>query len=206
MFKKVLLFFVGLLMIQFGVALFLELNLGSDPFTIFTQGVSGLLGLTPGAANRLLTAIIFFIILIIDRKNIHIGTFLSILCVGIILDGMIGLIAPLALSTYPISIKILLFIGACIIIGIGVPILKCAMLGVPPNDLIYFTAVDFLNKPYGRVRMLTDLLFAVVGIVLGGVMGIGTVLCILLLGPIVDFFFPKIEKFTDYFLVRNINS
>ena len=200
MFKKVLLFFVGLLMIQFGVALFLELNLGSDPFTIFTQGVSGLLGLTPGAANRLLTAFIFFIILIVDRKNIHIGTFLSILCVGLILDWMLLIVAPFELSTYPMSIKILLFIGACVIIGIGVPILKCAMLGVPPNDLVYFTVVDFLKKPYGKVRMLTDLLFAIAGIVLGGVMGIGTVLCILLLGPIVEFFFPKIEKYTSVFL------
>ena len=200
MFKKILLFFVGLLMIQFGVALFLELNLGSDPFTIFTQGVSGLLGLTPGAANRLLTALIFFIILMIDRKNIHIGTFLSILCVGLILDWMILIVEPFGLSTYPIGIKIILFIGACVIIGIGVPILKCAMLGVPPNDLVYFTVVDFLKQPYGKVRMLTDLLFAVVGITLGGVMGIGTLLCIFLLGPIVDFFFPKIEKCTSTFL------
>lgn len=200
MFKKILLFFIGLIMIQFGVAVFLELNLGSDPFTIFTQGVSGLLGLTPGEANRLLTAIIFFIILIIDRRNIHIGTFLSILCVGLILDGMIWMIEPLALGTYPIIIKVILFIGACIIIGIGVPILKCAMLGVPPNDLVYFTAVDFFSKSYGKVRMLTDLLFAIVGIVLGGVMGVGTVLCILLLGPIVEYFFPRIEKYTSVFL------
>ena len=83
MLKKLLLFFMGLFIIQFGVALFLELDLGSDPFTIFTQGMAGLLGITPGAANRLLTAVIFLIIFILDRKNIHIGTFLSILCVGV---------------------------------------------------------------------------------------------------------------------------
>lgn len=203
MLKKLLLFFMGLFIIQFGVALFLELNLGSDPFTIFTQGMAGLLGTTPGAANRLLTAVIFLIIFMLDRKNIHIGTFLSILCVGVVLDWMLLIVAPFQLSTYPLVIKIILFIIACIIIGIGVPILKCATLGVPPNDLIYFTVVDFLSKPYGKVRMVTDILFAIVGIMLGGVIGIGTLLCIFLLGPIVEFFFPRIERFTETFLAED---
>lgn len=200
MLKKLLLFFMGLFIIQLGVAIFLELNIGSDPFTIFTQGVAGLLGTTPGAANRILTTIIFFVILLTNRKNIHIGTFLSIVCVGVVLDWMLVLITSMQLSVYPLPIKVVLFMIACIIIGIGVPILKCATLGVPPNDLVYFTIMDVLDKPYGKIRMITDILFAVIGISLGGIMGIGTILCILLLGPIVQFFFPKIEKLTDQFL------
>lgn len=204
MLKKLLLFFMGLFIIQFGVALFLELNLGSDPFTIFTQGIAGLLGITPGAANRLLTGTIFLVIFMVDRKNIHIGTFLSILCVGVVLDEMLVLIAPFELSTYPLLIKIIMFVGACIIIGIGVPILKCGLLGVPPNDLIYFTVMDFWGKPYGKVRMMTDILFAIVGIAFGGVMGLGTLLCILLIGPIVQFFFPKIEKLSNAFLGEEV--
>lgn len=200
MFKKLLLFFMGLFIIQLGVAIFLELNIGSDPFTIFTQGVAGLLGTTPGAANRLLTTLIFLVILMTNRKNINMGTFLSIVCVGVVLDGMLVLITPIQLSAYPLLIKIVLFMLACIIIGIGVSILKCATLGVPPNDLVYFTMMDVLDKPYGKVRMITDILFAVIGISLGGIIGIGTILCILLLGPIVQFFLPKIEKLTNRFL------
>lgn len=74
---------------------------------------------------------------------------------------------------------------------------------MPPNDLVYFTVVDFLSKPYGKVRMVTDILFAIVGIMLGGVIGIGTLLCIFLLGPIVEFFFPRIERFTETFLAED---
>lgn len=200
MLKKLLLFFMGLFIIQIGVAMFLELNLGSDPFTIFTQGIAGLMGITPGAANRILTGIIFFIILMVSRKNIHIGTFLSIIGVGILLDCMLALIGPMQLSQYPLVMRILLFMVACIIIGIGIPVLKCGDLGVPPNDLIYFTVMDVLDKPYGKVRMAVDLLFAAGGIALGGVIGIGTILCILILGPIVQYFLPKIEKLSERFL------
>ncbi len=59
MLKKLLLFFMGLFIIQFGVALFLELNLGSDPFTIFTQGMAGLLGITPGATEQIINSYYF---------------------------------------------------------------------------------------------------------------------------------------------------
>lgn len=38
--KQMMVWFVGLIVIQVGVALFLSLNLGSDPFTLFTQGVA----------------------------------------------------------------------------------------------------------------------------------------------------------------------
>ena len=51
--------------------------------------------------------------------------------------------------------------------------------------------------------MVTDILFAIVGIMLGGVIGIGTLLCIFLLGPIVEFFFPRIERFTETFLAED---
>ena len=44
--KRLILFFVGMSVIQFGVALFLKTNIGSDTFTVFTQGLSIVLNKT----------------------------------------------------------------------------------------------------------------------------------------------------------------
>jgi len=41
--KRLILFFTGMSIIQIGVALFLKTNIGSDPFTLFTQGLAFLL-------------------------------------------------------------------------------------------------------------------------------------------------------------------
>ena len=41
--KRIILFFLGVFIIQLGVAIFLKTNIGSDPFTVFTQGLSFLL-------------------------------------------------------------------------------------------------------------------------------------------------------------------
>lgn len=198
--KQMMVWFVGLIVIQVGVALFLSLNLGSDPFTLFTQGVARALAVSPGTANRLLTLIFLGVLFLLDRKQIKIGTFLCIIGAGIALDGVLKLLSPLALSSYSLSIKIIIFMMACVIVSIGFPILKSSEIGVAPNDLIYLALVKRLKKSYTIIRMSVDIIYMVLGMSLGGVIGIGTVLCVAFLGPLMDFFFPKIDHLVSGFL------
>lgn len=90
--KQLILFFIGMSIIQFGVALFLKTNIGSDPFTVFIQGlafmlnktglkdsslfniVSGNTQITPGFASIIILIVLFVIILIAEKKRIKIGT------------------------------------------------------------------------------------------------------------------------------------
>lgn len=193
--KRWTMFFVGLLILNLGVALLLEVNIGSDPFTLFTQGMASILNITPGSANRIITAFFLVILFFCNRKSIQLGTFLCMLFGGFMLDLNLAFIQPLQLHSYSFLVKVVFFMIACIIVGIGFPILKYSDLGIPPNDLMYFLFMDKLNKPYGKVRMVCDGFLAIVGFFLGGVVGLGTVLCILLIGPIVQFFMPKIGRF-----------
>ena len=102
--KRLVLFFVGMSIIQFGVALFLKTSIGSDPFTVFTQGlatvlnktglknlsivhmISGSAEVTPGVANMIILIILFIGILIVDMKKIKIGTLICVVGVGPIID------------------------------------------------------------------------------------------------------------------------
>lgn len=193
-------YIVGLSIIQLGVAIFLDLNLGSDPFTIFTQGVSRTFQITPGMANRILTLIILVILLFGDKKYINIGTIIPIIIAGFIMDAMLTLINPLQLGSFPIAIKIILFILNCVVIGVGFSIMKLADLGIAPNDVVYMTLVDYLHQSYGKVRMEVDAIYLIVGIFMDGVVGIGTVICIICLGPIVEFVMKHLEKHILKFL------
>lgn len=198
--KQIVIWIIGLMIIQIGVALFLSLNLGSDPFTLFTQGVARKLGISPGTANRLLTFILLGILVFLDKGQIKIGTFLGMISAGMLLDKVINLLNGLQMNHYPLVVKIIIFIGGCIIICIGFPILKSSGIGVAPNDLFYLALVKRCNKPYRIIRASVDAIYMIIGISLGGVIGIGTVLCIILLGPIMDFFFPKIDRIINDFL------
>lgn len=71
--KKLLLFLLGMSIIQFGVALFLRMNIGSDPFTVFTQGLANTLNnlgmnVTTGTANRIILVVLFMYNIIIKQK------------------------------------------------------------------------------------------------------------------------------------------
>ena len=90
--KRIVLFFLGMSIIQLGVALFLKTNIGSDPFTVFTQGLSMALNktgvkdfslvqmlagkseITPGIANMIILIVLFVIILtlIVDSLRIEV--------------------------------------------------------------------------------------------------------------------------------------
>jgi uncharacterized protein len=95
--------------------------------------------------------------------------------------------------------KIVVFIMVCFPITIGFPILKSANLGVAPNDAIYLGIADKLNKPYRTVRMFIDAGFILVGVGLGGVAGIGTIICVNVLGPLTQYFFSIVDQVVKKF-------
>ena len=80
--KRLIIFFVGMSIIQIGVALFLKTNIGSDPFTLFTQGLAFLLNKTPGNANMIILFVLFCIILLAERRRIKIGTIICVIEIG----------------------------------------------------------------------------------------------------------------------------
>ena len=61
--------------IQFGVALYVKTNIGSDPFTVFTQGLSMLLNISIGQANMIILATLITIIFLVGRKHINYRNF-----------------------------------------------------------------------------------------------------------------------------------
>lgn len=211
--KRVILFFIGMSIIQLGVALFLRTNIGSDTFTVFTQGlsetlnktslssnavvnmISGNKGVTPGVANMIILIFMFCAILFIERKRINIGTLICVIGVGPIIDLGVKIISYFPVESYNIFIRMLLVVFGCFIIAVGFSILSAANIGVAPNDIIPFIIVDKTKIEYRWVRIALDAAFLIGGYFLGGKVGIGTVLSMLAIGPFIQMCLPTGEKF-----------
>ncbi|MGL5352338.1 MAG: YczE/YyaS/YitT family protein, partial [Clostridium sp.] len=191
LFKRIILFFLGMSIIQIGVAIFLKTNIGSDPITVFTEGlakvlnqtslkdfslvqlISGKAEVTPGVANMIILIIIFTIILLVDRKRIKIGTLICVVGVGPIIDLSLKAISYVPIDTYNYFIRMLIVLLGCSIIAIGFSILSASDIGVAPNDIIPFIIQDKTNIQYRWIRIGLDASFLVVGVFLGGTVGIG---------------------------------
>lgn len=179
--KRLVMFFVGMSIIQFGVALFLKTSIGSDSFTVFTEGLATVLNktglkdlsivhmitgraeVTPGVANMIILIVLFIGILIVDRKRIKIGTLICVIGVGPIIDLGVKAVSYFPIESANIFVKMLLVLGGCFIIAVGFSIMSESDIGVAPNDIVPFIIKDKLNCQYRWVRIAFDATFLIVG-------------------------------------------
>ena len=216
--KRLVLFFIGMSMIQFGVALFLKTRIGSDPFTVFTQGLATVLNktgiqnlsivnliagkpeVTPGVANMIILILLFIGILMIDRKRIKLGTIICVIGVGPIIDLGVKAVSYFPVESANILIKMLLVLFGCFIIAVGFSILSASDIGVAPNDIVPFIIQDKLKFQYRWIRICLDATFLIVGFILGGKVGVGTIISMLAIGPFIQLCLPYGKKVVDFII------
>ncbi len=209
--KKLLLFLLGMSIIQFGVALFLRMNIGSDPFTVFTQGLANTLNnlgmnVTTGTANRIILVVLFSIILLLNENHIKIGTIICVIGVGPIIDLGIRVVSVLPVESYSYLLKMFLIALGCFIIAIGFSILSATKVGVAPNDIIPFIIKERINCEYRWIRICMDAFLLIGGFMLGGTVGVGTIIAMATTGPFIQLCLPYGQKFTDFILINKDES
>ena len=195
--KRVILFFIGMSVIQFGVAMFLETNIGSDPFTVFTQGLANTLGKTPGVANMIILVVLITAIFFIERKRIKIGTLICVIGVGPIIDLSSNIVARFPIASANFLVKMLIVVLGVFIIAAGFSLVSGSDVGVAPNDIVPFIIQDKVKLQYKYIRIALDATFLVVGYLIGGTVGVGTIIAMLAMGPFIQFCLPHGKKVVD---------
>ena len=72
--------------------------------------------------------------------------------------------------------------------ALGASLYQTADLGIAPYDYLSLGLRDYTPVPYFGCRVFTDALCAVLAFLLGGLIGLGTLICAFGLGPFVQFF------------------
>lgn len=197
---RVVLLLIGLWIAHLGVTLFLQTNLGSDPFNVFVQGLFRAIpwpewaGMTHGRVHLLVSLLIMVVLLVVDRSYVGIGTVLCMALGGPIIDVYTLWLSPFLNEKLPLAVRVPMLAVGCVILAFGMTIVIRSQAGTGPNDLVAVVLSDKSRKPFGPVRIGVDLTFALVGFALGGVVGIGTIICAFLVGPAAQLFFPVSEK------------
>ena len=197
---RVVLLLIGLWIAHLGVTLFLQTNLGSDPFNVFVQGLFRAIpwpewaGMTHGRVHLLVSLLIMVVLLVVDRSYVGIGTVLCMALGGPIIDVYTLWLSPFLNETLLLAVRVPMLAVGCVILAFGMTIVIRSQAGTGPNDLVAVVLSDKSGKPFGPVRIGVDLTFALVGFALGGVVGVGTIICAFLVGPAAQLFFPVSEK------------
>ena len=187
---------LGLTVAHLGVTLFLLSDLGSDPFNVFVQGLYRTMDkafalpfLTHGRTHVGVSLLIILVLLFVDRSYIKIGTALCMLFGGPIIDMFSALLEP-RLAGAPLAVRCCLLVAGCVILAFGMTIVIRSDAGTGPNDLVALVLSDKRGWKFSWTRVGVDALFALLGFLLGGVVGPGTLVCMFLVGPVAGFFLP----------------
>lgn len=187
--------FLGLTIAHLGVALFLISELGSDAFTVMIQGIAVSIGLSIGTVHVAALILLMVIMAATTKGYVKPGTVVCAFCGGWIIDLFVWAFQDYVSVNSPIGIRIITMLAGCVILSFGMSIVIESNSGTGPNDLIAIILTDVISKKkpiqFQFVRVTCDVCFIIVGFLLGGKLGIGTVAAAFLIGPIAQFFLPR---------------
>ena len=199
--SRLFILLTGLIIAHLGVTLFIQTNLGSDPFNVFVQGIFRTLSLilpfpwlTHGYTHIGISFLIILILLFVDKSYIKIGTLLCMILGGPIIDIFTLLLKDHINASLSTPLRIVILSLGCVILAFGMTIVINSEAGTGPNDLVAIVISDKVHKPFSIMRIVVDAAFVVTGFLLGGVFGIGTIICAFLVGPVAGFFLPRTKK------------
>ena len=183
---------LGFILLGLGLAMNYQSYLGLSPWTTFHEGISLVSGLSLGTVIQLV-GLFFIIVSILMKQPIGFGTIANMIVVGEILD----LIIKLGIIVKPETIltRWLLLIISIFITAYGTYLYMSSSLGAGPRDTIMVLLAKMFPKvSLGIIRNCIELTVLIIGFYLGGLVGAGTVVYALCLGPCLNFFF-KLNKF-----------
>ncbi|WP_300381179.1 YitT family protein [Clostridium sp.] len=180
--KKTLIVIIGSIIMGIGVALAVKGGQGADPLSVFWDGLSRTFNITLGEANLLVSLVMLIVAAILDYKQLNIGTILN----PLFLSGTTDLIINKIVIPDTFILQLLQSLTGVALMGIGIGLYTSVDIGKGVYDAIVFSLVDKTKFKLQYIRNSFDAVFLLGGFLLGGSVGLATLLAVLLIGKLIS--------------------
>ena len=181
----------GLFLYALGIVITMKANVGFAPWEVFHAGIAKTTGLTIGSVSIFIGLIIIIIVMIL-KEQVGIGTILNMLLIGIFMDIILYVnIIPVSRNFFP---GLLMLIIGLFTISTGSYFYIKTGFGAGPRDSLMVALARRTRIPVGICRSLIELSVTFFGWLLGGMVGIGTVISVIGIGFCIQITF-KIFRF-----------
>jgi uncharacterized membrane protein YczE len=175
--KRTLILFFGLFIFGLGDSLLIQSQIGNAPWSVLAQGLSERLEITLGWSTFLVSSLVLFLWIPL-RERPGFGTLSNIVVIAAAIQ--------LGITFFPQQNVFWISLVYCLIgiamVGVGSALYITCGLGSGPRDGL-MTAIHFRSGyRIGRVRLSIEAFVLILGAVLGGTVGVGTLLFALLIG------------------------
>ena len=175
----------GLLLCAVGILCFLEARLGLPPWDVLHQGIARRTPLSFGAANEVVGLIVLAVAWSLGAR-VWIGTVSNAVLIGFFIIVLQPLHAVQALGDWPLGPRVVLLAAGLACFGAGTAFYIGANLGAGPRDSLMLVGSRRTGLRIGAMRALLEISVLLLGFLLGGTVGIGTLAFAALIGPAVE--------------------
>jgi uncharacterized membrane protein YczE len=177
---------LGLVGFGAGLGFLVRARLGLDPWDVLSQGISRHLGIQIGWVVDIIGAVVLLAWIPL-RQRPGLGTLLNIIVVGLVANGTLDVVPVV----HGLGWRIVLMLSAVLLVGLATGCYIGAGLGPGPRDGL-MTGIAARGHSIRVVRFTLEVTVLVVGYVLGGSVGVGTVVYAVCIGPLVHVTLPRL--------------
>lgn len=183
MVRRLMQLLAGLVIMGFAIAFLVRSALGASPWDVLTQGISHHVSLTFGTITVITSGLVLLLWIPLRQKP-GIGTILNSLIIGPSAD--LGFVFVPEVDA--LWLRIVFIVIGIVIAGMATGLYIGARFGPGPRDGLMTGLHRITGRPIWQVRAAIELVVVAIGWMLGGIVGVGTVLFAVLIGPVCQYF------------------
>lgn len=181
---------IGIMLFSVGIVFTMKANLGYGPWEVFHQGLGENIGLSIGKAS-ILTGLVICIIVMLMGEKLGLGTLLNMVFIGFFIDVLLALdFIPQMKSFWSGVVEITI---GFFIIAFGSYFYIRSGFGAGPRDSLMVLLERKSKLSVGVCRIILEASAVLVGWILGGPVGLGTVLAVFGIGVCVQIVFSLMK-------------
>lgn len=177
-------FLVGLLIMGLGISLIAISNFGNGSWDAVNIGLSEKTGLSIGLCMNIVAIIQIIIGGIINKEFPNLATMITSICLGAFIDLWMLFIGNIEMTSKLMEFG--MFMLALPVISIGISIYLVSKLPNTPLDYFMLAIKSKLNLSLMTSKITSESIGLVIGFMLGGTIGIGTIIIIVAIGPMIQ--------------------
>ncbi|MBT2442996.1 hypothetical protein J7E93_23385 [Streptomyces sp. ISL-36] len=178
--------YIGLALYGISSALLVRGGLGLEPWGVLHQGLAEKTGLTIGVVSIVVGAVVLLLWIPI-RQRPGLGTVSNVFVIGVAMDGTLAVVP----DAHGLLARSALLVLGIVLNGMATGLYIAARFGPGPRDGLMTGLHRLTGRSIRLVRTGIEVAVVAAGFLLGGTVGVGTVLYALAIGPLAQFFLRR---------------
>jgi uncharacterized membrane protein YczE len=186
--SRIICVIAGVTIISIGLTFMRYAAFGVDPVTCLNLGIAKKLGMSFGTWQLIMSIILLVGVFLSDRGKVGFGTLYNMVVIGYTSDILLWFIGKIPLfDALFLLIRIISFIFGFLVLYFGAAVYIEANMGISPYDAVAIIIVEKIKRQnlFRWIRIGTDALCVIGGILAQSNVGIGTLLTVLFAGPLI---------------------